>query len=33
VGDGGSSSAVQVPVELQKDLAEPGFGAKLTRVS
>lgn len=33
VGDGGSSSAVQVPVELQKDLAEPGFDAKLTRVS
>ncbi|MFJ1607750.1 D-alanyl-D-alanine carboxypeptidase [Streptomyces sp. NPDC088253] len=33
VGDGGSSSAVQVPVELQKDLVEPGFGAKLTRVS
>jgi hypothetical protein len=33
VGDGGSSGAVQVPVELQKDLVEPGFGAKLTRVS
>ncbi|MFE2132366.1 serine hydrolase [Streptomyces sp. NPDC059466] len=32
VGDG-SSRAVQIPVALQKDLAEPGFGAKLTRVS
>ncbi|MEV5784943.1 D-alanyl-D-alanine carboxypeptidase family protein [Streptomyces sp. NPDC048448] len=32
VGDG-SSHAVKIPVALQKDLAEPGFGAKLTRVS
>ncbi|MGV9993485.1 D-alanyl-D-alanine carboxypeptidase [Streptomyces sp. NPDC003374] len=31
VGDG-SGGAVRVPVALQKDLAEPGFGAKLTRV-
>ncbi|MCX4644847.1 MULTISPECIES: D-alanyl-D-alanine carboxypeptidase [unclassified Streptomyces] len=31
VGDG-SGGAVTVPVALQKDLAEPGFGAKLTRV-
>ncbi|MFF2846826.1 D-alanyl-D-alanine carboxypeptidase [Streptomyces sp. NPDC058001] len=31
VGDG-SGGAVEVPVALQKDLAEPGFGAKLTRV-
>ncbi|MFF8016353.1 D-alanyl-D-alanine carboxypeptidase [Streptomyces sp. NPDC007929] len=31
VGDG-SSSAVKVPVALQKDLTEPGFGAKLTRL-
>jgi D-alanyl-D-alanine carboxypeptidase len=32
VGDG-SSHAVTIPVALQSDLAEPGFGAKLTRVS
>jgi len=32
VGDG-SSHAVKIPVALQSDLAEPGFGAKLTRVS
>ncbi|WP_405831205.1 serine hydrolase [Streptomyces sp. NBC_01176] len=32
VGDG-SRHAVKIPVALQKDLAEPGFGAKLTRVS
>ncbi|WP_329547065.1 D-alanyl-D-alanine carboxypeptidase [Streptomyces sp. NBC_01356] len=31
VGDG-SSHAVKIPVALQLDLAEPGFGAKLTRV-
>jgi D-alanyl-D-alanine carboxypeptidase len=31
VGDG-SAGAVQVPVALEKDLAEPGFGAKLTRL-
>ena len=31
VGDG-SSHAVTIPVALQSDLAEPGFGAKLTRV-
>jgi D-alanyl-D-alanine carboxypeptidase len=31
VGDG-SAGAVKVPVALQKDLAEPGFGAKLTRL-
>ncbi|MEU0965276.1 D-alanyl-D-alanine carboxypeptidase [Streptomyces sp. NPDC005917] len=31
VGDG-SGSAVQVPVALQKDLAEPGFSSKLTRL-
>ncbi|MFF1756197.1 D-alanyl-D-alanine carboxypeptidase [Streptomyces sp. NPDC058266] len=31
VGDG-SGGAVAVPVALQKDLAEPGFSAKLTRV-
>ncbi|MET7518374.1 D-alanyl-D-alanine carboxypeptidase [Streptomyces sp. NPDC005480] len=31
VGDG-SSGAVTVPVALQKDLTEPGFGEKLTRV-
>ncbi|MGV9703867.1 serine hydrolase [Streptomyces sp. NPDC003483] len=31
VGDG-SSRAVQIPVALQKDLAEPGFTSKLTRV-
>ncbi|MEU1009033.1 D-alanyl-D-alanine carboxypeptidase [Streptomyces sp. NPDC005890] len=31
VGDG-TSGAVKVPVALQKDLAEPGFGAKLTRL-
>ncbi|MYX97298.1 D-alanyl-D-alanine carboxypeptidase, partial [Streptomyces sp. SID486] len=32
VGDG-PTGAVKVPVTLQKDLVEPGFGAKLTRVS
>ncbi|MER7836266.1 serine hydrolase [Streptomyces sp. NPDC096040] len=31
VGDG-SGSAVQVPVALRKDLAEPGFTSKLTRL-
>ncbi len=31
VGDG-SSHAVKIPVALRSDLAEPGFGAKLTRV-
>ncbi|MFJ2928496.1 D-alanyl-D-alanine carboxypeptidase [Streptomyces massasporeus] len=31
VGDG-TTSAVKVPVALQKDLAEPGFAAKLTRL-
>ncbi|MFF9022441.1 D-alanyl-D-alanine carboxypeptidase [Streptomyces eurythermus] len=31
VGDG-TAAAVKVPVALQKDLAEPGFGAKLTRL-
>ncbi|MGW6055188.1 D-alanyl-D-alanine carboxypeptidase [Streptomyces sp. NPDC055189] len=31
VGDG-KDGAVEVPVALQEDLAEPGFGAKLTRV-
>ncbi|MEV6115128.1 D-alanyl-D-alanine carboxypeptidase, partial [Streptomyces sp. NPDC052109] len=31
VGDG-TTGAVKVPVALQKDLAEPGFGAKLTRL-
>ncbi|UUU22891.1 D-alanyl-D-alanine carboxypeptidase [Streptomyces sp. DSM 40750] len=32
VGDG-SGDGVQVPVALQKDLTEPGFGTRLTRVS
>lgn len=32
VGDGGSDSAVKVPVALGGELAEPGFGAKLTRL-
>ena len=31
VGDG-TGSAVKVPVALQKDLTEPGFAAKLTRI-
>ncbi|WP_267970784.1 serine hydrolase [Streptomyces glomeratus] len=31
VGDG-SSHAVTIPVALQKDLAEPGYGAKFTRL-
>ncbi|MER6068923.1 D-alanyl-D-alanine carboxypeptidase [Streptomyces sp. NPDC001817] len=31
VGDG-TAGAVAVPVALQKDLAQPGFGAKLTRL-
>ncbi|MFF8533364.1 serine hydrolase [Streptomyces sp. NPDC015532] len=31
VGDG-SSEAVRIPVALQRDLAEPGFGARVTRV-
>ena len=29
---GGKGSAIKVPVALQKDLVEPGFGAKLTRL-
>ncbi|WAX81956.1 D-alanyl-D-alanine carboxypeptidase [Streptomyces sp. KMM 9044] len=33
VGDGTDSGAVKVPVALQEDLVEPGFTAKLTRVS
>ncbi len=32
VGDGSTSGAVKVPVALQRDLAEPGFTDKLTRV-
>ncbi|TQE27504.1 D-alanyl-D-alanine carboxypeptidase [Streptomyces ipomoeae] len=32
VGDG-SGEGVEVPVALQQDLTEPGFGAKVTRVS
>jgi serine-type D-Ala-D-Ala carboxypeptidase (penicillin-binding protein 5/6) len=32
VGDG-DAGAVEVPVALEKDLTEPGFGAKLTRVA
>ncbi|MFJ9040352.1 D-alanyl-D-alanine carboxypeptidase [Streptomyces sp. NPDC102406] len=33
VGDGkNDTDAVEVPVALQKDLAEPGFGAKLRRI-
>ncbi|MEU5087300.1 D-alanyl-D-alanine carboxypeptidase [Streptomyces sp. NPDC021356] len=32
VGDGGASGAVKVPVALQKDLSEPGFTDKLTRL-
>ncbi|WP_246562013.1 D-alanyl-D-alanine carboxypeptidase [Streptomyces roseirectus] len=32
VGDGGSAGAVKVPVALKSELAEPGFGAKLTRL-
>ncbi|MFG2940166.1 serine hydrolase [Streptomyces sp. NPDC048282] len=32
VGDG-SGSAVQVPVALQKDLTEPGFSSRLTRIA
>ncbi|MFE7034935.1 D-alanyl-D-alanine carboxypeptidase [Streptomyces sp. NPDC057621] len=32
VGDG-TGDAVEVPVALQSDLSEPGFGAKLTRVA
>ncbi|MEU6463430.1 D-alanyl-D-alanine carboxypeptidase [Streptomyces sp. NPDC046976] len=31
VGDG-STAGIKVPVALQQDLAEPGFGAKLTRI-
>ncbi|MFY4719911.1 D-alanyl-D-alanine carboxypeptidase [Streptomyces sp. LaBMicrA B280] len=31
VGDG-TTAGVKVPVALQRDLAEPGFGAKLTRI-
>ncbi|WDO07838.1 D-alanyl-D-alanine carboxypeptidase [Streptomyces murinus] len=31
VGDG-TAAAIKVPVALQRDLAEPGFGAKLTRI-
>ncbi|GHA39627.1 hypothetical protein GCM10010372_44600 [Streptomyces tauricus] len=33
VGDGTTGDAVDIPVALQSDLTEPGFGAKLTRVS
>jgi D-alanyl-D-alanine carboxypeptidase len=33
VGDGGTDSPVKVPVALQRDLAEPGFSKKLTRVA
>ncbi|WAU85595.1 D-alanyl-D-alanine carboxypeptidase [Streptomyces sp. Qhu-G9] len=33
VGDGTTGDAVDVPVALQSDLTEPGYGAKLTRVS
>ncbi|MFK4112382.1 D-alanyl-D-alanine carboxypeptidase [Streptomyces sp. NPDC002176] len=32
VGDGSSAGAVKVPVALRADLAEPGLGAKLTRL-
>ncbi|MGJ5755177.1 D-alanyl-D-alanine carboxypeptidase [Streptomyces puniciscabiei] len=32
VGDGSAAGAVKVPVALQEDLAQPGFGAKLTRL-
>ncbi|MFI6206984.1 D-alanyl-D-alanine carboxypeptidase [Streptomyces sp. NPDC051041] len=32
VGDGGDSGAVRVPVALQRDLAEPGWTDKLTRL-
>ncbi|WP_408648921.1 D-alanyl-D-alanine carboxypeptidase [Streptomyces poriticola] len=32
VGDGGSSGAVKVPVALQKDLVEPAFTDRLTRL-
>ncbi|MEU0739157.1 D-alanyl-D-alanine carboxypeptidase [Streptomyces sp. NPDC006134] len=32
VGDGGVSGAVKVPVALEKDLVEPGFTDKLTRI-
>ncbi len=32
VGDGGTSGAVKVPVALQKDLVEPAFADKLTRL-
>jgi D-alanyl-D-alanine carboxypeptidase len=32
VGDGGTSGAVEVPVALQKDLVEPGWTDKLTRL-
>ncbi|MGW5637325.1 D-alanyl-D-alanine carboxypeptidase [Streptomyces sp. NPDC003832] len=33
VGDGGTAGAVKVPVALQSDLVEPGFTAKLTRIT
>ncbi|GAB2813204.1 D-alanyl-D-alanine carboxypeptidase [Streptomyces chlorus] len=33
VGDGTDSGAVKVPVALQEDLVEPGFPAKLTRLT
>ncbi|KAA0909938.1 D-alanyl-D-alanine carboxypeptidase, partial [Streptomyces apricus] len=33
VGGGTTGDAVEVPVALQSDLAEPGFGAKLTRIA
>uniref|UniRef100_UPI001FC91BFB D-alanyl-D-alanine carboxypeptidase family protein n=1 Tax=Streptomyces recifensis TaxID=67355 RepID=UPI001FC91BFB len=32
LGDGSSAGAVKVPVALRADLAEPGLGAKLTRI-
>ncbi|MET9256584.1 D-alanyl-D-alanine carboxypeptidase [Streptomyces sp. NPDC003717] len=32
VGDGHAAGAVKVPVALQRDLAEPGLGDKLTRI-
>ncbi|MFD6025641.1 D-alanyl-D-alanine carboxypeptidase [Streptomyces griseoluteus] len=32
VGDGSSAGAVKVPVALRANLAEPGLGAKLTRI-
>jgi hypothetical protein len=32
VGDGGTAGAVQVPVALRTDLAEPAFTDRLTRI-